>query len=292
MIDPYETPTRYELLRPRYVWDGGIDDVRFVKGKLRQLVAERGRRYSLAVELGCGTGRFSTVLGDVSARLIATDPSRGMIDYCRNTIHLPIPTEFREAAAENVVSSGLAARAELVAAFWSLTYPIQSFFQLTLTDSGELVQVVTNEEAQPKALSFIARLTAVSEMPRTILAIVFLADSIEQRWVTDVWRLIGPLPGGSRDRTWDLLQARCAQLRDEGHDVSTEVVNGSLVCRDETSLRQVFLEHHLRGLLPHGMTREQLGRRLLADMDSYRYADGYRIPAGFRWLSIKIRKPN
>ena len=252
------------------------------------MMAERGGRYALAVELGCGTGRFTPALASASNRVIATDPSPGMIDFCRQNVHLSVPGEFREAAAEDVVLSGVAGRADLVGAFWSLTYPIQSFFALTLTPAGQIVQRVSNREARRKAEAFIEGLTQIRDFSRAIVAIVFTPDSVEQRWITGVWSSIGPLPGGSRDVAWDLLQARGNQLVDEGHTSATECASGNLICPDETELKQVFLDHHLRGLLPQGATRKQLEQKLIRDMAPYRCPEGYRIPAGFRWLSFKL----
>lgn len=287
-VDPYGSPQVFKLLEPSYRWALGQSDVDVGLELVRKRCSASGAKLGYVIEMGCGGGRFTVRLSEMAARLLAIDPSEGMIAHCSSTIVLPNGSEFRCASAEELVLAGLVDEADLVVAFWSLTYAIQGFFDLVLDGNGVLSQQTPTSVALPMAQSFVQRLTQPAKHSRGIVAIAFQPDSIEQRWVTARWSEIGPFPGGARDFAWQLLEERRSELERDGHAVATGEVSGHLVCPDEATLIRVFLDHHLRGLIPPNSSRRELAKRLIEDMDEYHTSEGYLIPAGYRWLDMQL----
>ena len=258
-----------------------------VEGVLNDLLRRGGKqRFDHSLELGCGTGHFTELLMGVSSNVDATDPSGPMVEFCREKFRGHASCKIHRASAEEVVTSKLLQHSDLVGAFWSLSYPLQSFFDIVMTPQGRIVQMENNERATAKAIEFLSRLFTRNR-ERTYLFLCFSSESEEQRWVTRHWERIGPLPGGSRDFTWRLLETFCSSLRNERSTVESETIAGTLTCRDENNLCDVFLRHHLRGLIPADATRDELRSALFRDMANFKGIDGtYQIPAEVHLVKV------
>ncbi|MGH8895792.1 MAG: methyltransferase domain-containing protein [Egibacteraceae bacterium] len=284
---PYADALLYEQTRPRYQWDVGSEEV-FVSQRLRSLRGEADP-WVQALELGCGTGRFTSILATHAAHVHATDPSPGMIEYCRASLPHLTNCRFHLATAETAIAAEQFVGCDLVAAFWSITYPLQALFELEVDAEGRVQQRAPNEVGYTRVQRF---LKAFFQPGRTYVALAFDPSSVEQRWVTAQWTEIGDFPGGSREALLDLLFWHLFGLRTDGATVNVRRIRGHLVCQDKVDLERVFLVHHLRGLLPAARGRDWLRARLLEDMRELRLpSGGYRVPAGMHLIEVAIPAP-
>lgn len=290
-INPYLVPEFYEKFRPRYVWKNIQSEESLIADVVANIVRVRPSRFPLAIELGCGTGRFTKVIAQFSEKLIAIDPSDLMVSHCRDLLRNITSCDVYCSSAEDIVTSGIVSQAHLVTAFWSLSYPLQSFFELTLENDGRIVQKVTDAEAVKRADLFLKKLFS-NYVCCTYLFIFFSDESEEQQWVTKKWQEIGILPGGSRNFTWLLLKKHLDRLNEEGHIVKCEIIEGWLNCPDEITLANVFLDHHLRGLTPLQTNRDELITELIEEMSRFRLEENgaFQVPASFRLVQVNLVK--
>jgi SAM-dependent methyltransferase len=288
-LSPYLQSDVYEQTRPRYVWHENRSEEEIIYELLQGLVQTRSDLFSLVVELGCGTGRFTQLLANFSKNLVAIDPSASMVSYCRQLLQGISSCKIYQASAEKVVASGIISKVDLVAAFWSLSYPLQSFLELRQGVDGNIIQQVSNEDAENEIQLFLSGLFQ-ENATRIYIIIFFDEKSEEQTWVTNQWLRLAPLPGGGRDFIWLKLENYLDQLSQRGHSVKIETIKGVLVCDDEEHLTRVFLDHHLRGMIPIGESRCGLREKLVHAMDSYRSSESeaFHIPSSFRLVQVEI----
>lgn len=290
-INPYLVPEFYEKLRPRYMWKNIQSEESLIADILDNIVHTQSVRFPLAIELGCGTGRFTKVLAQFSEHLIAIDPSELMVSHCSKLLQNMTSCDVYQSSAQDIVASGIVSKANLVTAFWSLSYPLQSFFELTLENDGRIVQKGTDAEAVKQAELFLNNLFS-NDVRCTYLFIFFSDESEEQKWVTKKWQQIGLLPGGSRNFTWLLLKKHLDRLIKQGHIVKSEIIEGWLNCPDELTLVNVFLDHHLRGLTPLQTNRDELITELIEEMSCFRFEENgsFQVPSAFRLVQVNLTK--
>jgi SAM-dependent methyltransferase len=288
-LNPYLQSDFYEQTRPRYIWQENQREQEIIYELLLKMVQDRSDLFSLAIELGCGTGRFTRLLANFSKNLIATDPSTSMVNYCRHLLQEIPSCKVYQASAERVVLSGTISKVDLVAAFWSLSYPLQSFLELRQGADGKIVQRVSNEDAAGEIQLFLSRLFQ-ENLNRVYLIIFFDESSEEQIWVTEQWLRLAPLPGGCRNFTWLKLESYLDQLSQRGHSVKIETVKGVLICEDEEHLTKIFLDHHLRGMIPIGENRHGLQKSLIHAMQPFQLKESrvFQIPSSFRLVQVEI----
>lgn len=283
-LDPYAHPLTYNAVRTQYVWEAGAHDEDLVRGALDRLTARHGR-YLLAVEVGCGDGRLSGPLALAACRVVCTDPSSEQLAGCRAQHRNSRRHTFRQLAADQVARDEVLAAADLLAAFWSLTYPVQAYFGLAQLPDGSLRQVVGSDIALASARAFLRALMP-GDRSRDYLLLLHDPQSVEQRWVTDAWESLVDFPFG-RDLPLELIFERLANLEATGARVEVRKVRGHVACRDEEALELNFLHYHLRSLhtaVPAGL-KEDLRRA----MAPFKAGGGYRVPAGVLVATASVR---
>src|SRR6266498_1579856 len=130
----YEKPGVYDRRLLTHFYHG-IDDVALVT----ELMAERygAPAGNLAiVEFGCGTGRITAQLAPHAARLVLADNSSTMIDATQQRFPTAetVCADTRDAVT-GLFDEGQVGLFDVVAAFWSLSYPLGEFFE-TMTAAG------------------------------------------------------------------------------------------------------------------------------------------------------------
>lgn len=273
--DPYASSSSYQSKRPRYLV-GDQPEEEHVAEHLRAILTES---IGSAVELGCGDGRYTTILAGLAGRVLAADPSQAMVEACRRRLAGSDNVEVRKGSASEVLDE-MSSPADLVASFWSITYPLQEPYDVRLSGDGRVRQYAATSAADQAIENFVRRL--LERTSTALFCVYFEPDSIEQKWVTRTWSRIGEFPGGSRNHV--LAQFERVLSQNKAFRTVFEKVNASLVT-SQAELAKVFLELHLRNLVPPGETRESLSEDLLHDMESFREGEMYRIPAGWRVCS-------
>ena len=226
--DPYANVDRYDRIRPRYRWEGSRCEREIVRKALGAVAKANRGPFSLAVEVGCGSGRFTPLVTEVARWTIATDPSGDMARAASQRMQGK-SCSVRTASAAAVVASGAATESTLVCAFWSLSYALTSFLELVRDREGRIVQQVSNDEAEGRIRGFLEGLLPAQGGKRRSAVIVFFDErSAEQRWVTQQWQRCAPLPGGRRDFTWLKLKEHLERLANRGDRIRIETVRGAL----------------------------------------------------------------
>ncbi|MFI7002092.1 class I SAM-dependent methyltransferase [Nocardia sp. NPDC050175] len=231
-------------------------------------------------EFGCGTGRVTQALAPYARRLVLADYSPTMIEA--------VTTKFPDAetlcadtrgAVEHLHMQGWDGGFEVVAAFWSLSYPLGEFFE-TLSANG-IEPCADLGQARVEAMRFLRRLVRLVAPGGHLLALFFDADTREQRLVTRQWERIAPFPEGGRGYTRDLLVTGLRDAEDAGLGTLTHTRRGGAAWAPsrETALawlQVVHLKSH-PALIGDSRVREELS----AFVDRYVQPDGsVHLPSG------------
>lgn len=214
----YETAGVYDQRRlPHYYH--GVEDVDLVTDLLDTHYGKPASSLAV-VEFGCGTGRITARLAPYAHQLIAVDYSPTMIETVRSRFPQAqtICADTRDAVS-GLLNDGHGSEFDLVAAFWSLSYPIGEYFE-TMTADG--IQPVTdNAHAREQALGFVRQMVDLVAPGGHLLALFFDAETPEQRLVTRLWERIAPFPEGGRSYTLNLLLSGLRQAEDAGRGTLT-----------------------------------------------------------------------
>lgn len=198
----YETAGVYDRhLLPHYYH--GQEDTELVDDLLQRHYGPPAADLAV-VEFGCGTGRITERLAPYAHQLTVADYSAAMIDAAHKRFPdadtLVADTRY---AAARLLNGGRAGAFDVVAAFWSLSYPLGEFFE-TMTAS-DIRPVDDTDQARRDAGVFVRQLTELLAPGGHLLALFFDADTPEQRLVTRLWERVAPFPEGGRRYTFNLL---------------------------------------------------------------------------------------
>ncbi len=219
----YEATGVYERrLLPHYY--RGVEDLDLVT---ELLSSHYGRPMATlsAVEFGCGTGRLTARLAPYARRLIVADYSPVMVDVVQSRFPQveAICADTRDAVTQ-LLSDGMHGAFDVVAAFWSLSYPLGEFFE-TMTADG--VQPADNPaHSREQATNFVGHLVDLLAPGGHLLALFFDADSPEQQLVTRMWERIAPFPEEGRSYTLNLLLGGLRRAEAAGRGALTHSRNG------------------------------------------------------------------
>lgn len=284
----YEAAGVYDrVLLPHYF--GGVEDVDLVG----RFMAERYGspdpvpRLSI-VEFGCGTGRFTSSLAPYARHLVGVDYSRAMVEafqarfpradtHCSNT---------RDAVAA-LLADGQAGTFHIVAAFWSLSYPLGEYFeQMTVNGIRPEPDIAA---ARGRARQLVRDLLRLATHGGHLLALFFDSETAEQRLVTRLWEKIAPFPEGSRGYTRQLLldELYAAEHRRQGQLTHLRRT-GVATAGDRDAARTWFTAVHLKGM-PALVNDPQVQR----DIDEFitgcsRPSGQIEIPTGAHMIDFQV----
>ncbi|WP_040837179.1 class I SAM-dependent methyltransferase [Nocardia brevicatena] len=280
----YETEGVYDRLLLRHFF-GGIEDTEFVRRRMTDLFGTPDPALRIA-ELGCGTGRITRMLAPYARELVLADYSPAMITaVSRGFPHArTLCADTRDAVAA-LLAEGRQATFDVVAAFWSLSYPLGEFFE-TLSASG----VVPNPEPGPareQALSFIHQMIDLLAPNGHLTALLFDAESPEQRLVTHGWEKVVPFPEGGRSYTRNLLIDALRRLEENGRGTLNHTRLGGVAwAPDPAAARDWFFgvhfKHHPK------LTNDQELARIVDDfIDRHTLPDGaVALPSGVHLIDF------
>jgi len=233
--DPiYNEPGLYDEILPRYEF-GGRPDEDILRSHLAAIT--NGQPVRCALELGCGTGRMTPVLLDFATTTRCVDSSDVMLRAFRERCPgiEPICADARGFVAEDGDDYSL------VVACWSLNYPLLSCFE---SNTGTEIVQRPHDEALRDARSFLGRLTDKVAPGGSLVALWFDPESVEQRFVTDVWETITPFPGSGRGYTKDLL---LKHLHQQPGELTRTHYDGAMVGPSVELALRWFTDGHFKG---------------------------------------------
>ncbi|MBF4999008.1 methyltransferase domain-containing protein [Nocardia sp. BSTN01] len=240
----YEAAGVYDkLLLPHYF--DGRDDVAMVADLLERTIGVPGQTLSV-VEFGCGTGRMTSVLEPYAFRLVACDYSAAMIDAVVDNVAAveTVRADTRDAVAK-LLREGQGGRFDIVAAFWSLSYPIGEFFEQMSAHAITPLEDVAL--ARERAMHFVEDMLKLLAPQGHFLAVHFDAETPEQRLVTRLWERVCPFPEGGRSYTLSLLLDGLRVYEDHGYGVLSHTrCGGSAVAPNREAALRWFLVVHLK----------------------------------------------
>jgi SAM-dependent methyltransferase len=262
----------YDEILPPYIFDGQSDE-ELLATELAAL-DRRGAAGTKALELGCGTGRMTTVLRRHAPRLICIDNSEAMLTVFRQR-HPDLHVKCIDARTH--VSDSIETF-DLVTAFWSLNYPLLSCFE---SHNGTEIRQLDPDEGLHNARAFLRALLERVGPAGNLLVFFFDDESPEQQLVTRLWERIAPFPGTGRGFTRILLLDYLMNLQDQGEgSVTHRHLLGHAHADSLRSARRFVLEGHLRsfpGLADHPDVLNEVDQFL----NKYRNSNGtVDIPAG------------
>lgn len=241
----YETAGVYDrCLLPHYYH--GVEDLDLVTELLNRHFGDPAGDLAV-VEFGCGTGRVTARLMPYARRLVVADYSPTMIEAVQSRWPRAeaLCADTRDAVTDLLDQGGRGAF-DVVAAFWSLSYPLGEFFE-TMTADG--VRPVDDEaRAREQAAEFVGRLVSLVAPGGHLLALSFDAETPEQRLVTRLWERIAPFPGEGRSYTLNLLLGGLRQAEEDGHGTLTHTrYGGAAWASDREAALAWFNVVHLKG---------------------------------------------
>lgn len=267
----YETEGVYDRLLLRHFF-GGAEDTELVQGQMTDLFGAPDRSLRIA-EFGCGTGRITRMLAPYAHELVLADYSPAMITAVSQGFPQArtLCADTRDAVA-SLLAEGHQATFDVVAAFWSLSYPLGEFFE-TLSASG----VVPNPDtahARSQAITFVHHMVDLLAPNGHLTALLFDAESPEQRLVTRGWERVAPFPEGGRSYTRDLLIGALRQLEERGRGTLNHTrLGGAARAPDPAAAHDWFFGVHFKH-----------HPRLISDPDLAQvvddFIDRYRLPDG------------
>jgi SAM-dependent methyltransferase len=272
-IEPiYDQPGLYDAVLPRYTFNN-IADEELLRHALGQLTAAHPAQRVL--ELGCGTGRMTTIIRGFADELTCVDYSAAMLDtfQARYPDLTPIHTDAREFVerAHHQIPQPVF---DLIAACWSLNYPLLACFE---TNTGTAIVPRDLDAGRRDAAGFLSAVTNLLAPGGHLLAFFFDPDSAEQRFVTDVWESVAPFPGTGRDFTRRLL---LDHLQRCDGAVTTHHYNGRMLSPTLAHAEQWFLEGHFKSFPALAGTPE-IRDTVRAFLINYTHDDGtVQVPAG------------
>ncbi|MBF6445286.1 methyltransferase [Nocardia farcinica] len=240
----YETEGVYDRLLLRHFF-GGIEDTELVRRRMTDLFGTPDPALRIA-EFGCGTGRITRMLTPYARELVLADYSPAMITAVSQGFpHArTLCADTRDAVAALLVE-GRQASFDVVAAFWSLSYPLGEFFE-TLSASG----IVPNPEpgsAREQAISFIHQMIDLLAPNGHLTVLLFDAESPEQRLVTHGWERVAPFPEGGRSYTRNLLIDALRQSEEAGRGTLNHTrIGGVALAADRAASRDWFFGVHFK----------------------------------------------
>lgn len=275
-VDPiYAEPGLYDDVLPEYRFHG-MSDVELLETELQHLPEPEhpGR----ALEIGCGTGRMTHALRAATLaadHLTCIDSSATMLTAFRLQ-HLdldPVQTDARTYVHEAATRTP-AERFDLIAACWSLNYPLLECFE---RNTGTAIVQRDFDEGLRDAGAFLNDLTSVLAPGGHLLSVFFDPDSAEQAFITDIWETIAPFPGTGRDFTRRLLQDH---LDNAAGTTLTAHHAGHSHARDLTQARNWFIQGHLKNF-PALTTQDHVRSMIEEFLAQYVQEDGsVQVPVG------------
>lgn len=242
----YEQAGVYDKqLLPHYY--DGVEDVELVARHLRRTFGPPTASLKI-VEFGCGTGRVSTALLPYARNFTACDYSAVMVDAVREgfTGVETLVGDTRDCVTL-LHSRRLGGKFDVVAAFWSLSYPIGEFFE-TMTPAG-IIPVADPTAARGAADDFLSAMISLLAPGGRFLALYFDSDTPEQKLVTRAWERIAPFPGGDRSYTREIFFGGLRSAEDAGiGTVSVYRFGGHAMASDADTARAWFNVVHFKGM--------------------------------------------
>lgn len=284
----YSEPGVYdEVLLPHYF--GGVADDELVRDLLRDHYGPPPAEPRLVMaEFGCGTGRITRHLAPYARRLLGVDDSPAMTAAFATAF--PTADTRRADTAEAVEllhGEGAAGRFDVIGAFWSLSYPLGAYVE-TLTSDG-IRTGPDPAQGLRRAAGFVDALVGLLAPGGHLLALLFDADSPEQRLVTRAWETIAPTPFGDRGYTRKILidALTGAERRGQG-TLRHSHLRGYAVATDDAAARRWFTAAHFKDLPALVGNRE-----LMADVEQFiadcTQPDGtVHLPAGVHVITFDL----
>lgn len=241
----YEADGLYEqLLLPHYF--DGISDTDLVASWMIQHYGQPTPTRRIA-EFGCGTGRITTTLTGYAEQLVLADYSNTMIEAV--TARFPqartICADTRD-AVDTLLDEHGTCQFDLVASFWSLSYPLSEHFE-TMSPTGDICVKSDLVLARAQAGAFVERLVDLLVPGGHLLVWLFDSDSPEQQLVTRAWEKVAPFPDGGRAYTRTVLldALRDAEARGRG-SLTYSRIGGVAVAQDTAAGRGWFFGEHFK----------------------------------------------
>ncbi|MBF6462501.1 class I SAM-dependent methyltransferase [Nocardia puris] len=280
----YRTEGVYDRLLLRHFF-GGIEDTELVRRWMTDLFGIPDGALRIA-EFGCGTGRITRVLAPYAHELVLADYSPTMITAVSQGFpHArTLCADTRDAVTE-LLSEGRQASFDVVAAFWSLSYPLGEIFE-TLSTSG----VVPNPQpgsARNRARAFVYRMIDLLAPNGHLTVLLFDAESPEQRLVTRGWERVAPFPEGGRSYTRNILTDALRQLEERGRGrLNHTRLGGVAWAPNPAAARDWFFGVHFKHH-PQLTNDPELARIVDDFIDRHRLLDGgVTLPSGVHLIDF------
>jgi SAM-dependent methyltransferase len=282
----YETAGVYDQRLLRHYYDG-IEDIDLV---LQLLERHYGRPEAdlMIVEFGCGTGRITERLIPYARQLIAADYSQTMIDAVRTRLPQAetLCADTRDAIA-HLSGNGLDGTFDVVAAFWSLSYPLGEFFETMTADGVSPTRDLAH--ARDQAAAFVRHLIDLLAPGGHLLALFFDAQTLEQRLVTRQWERIALFPEGGRSYTLTLLLDGLRRAEQDERGTLTHIRQGGTAwAPDRDAALAWFNIVHLKSF-PALVNDPQVQHEVARFVDRYaRPAGDVALPSGVHVIDFHV----
>lgn len=280
----YEIAGVYDQrLLPHYY--DGIEDVDLVSDLLVNHFGPPNADLSV-VEFGCGTGRMTERLAPYARRLVAADYSATMIDAV--STRFPDAETIRADTRDAVRTLADSVNAfDLVAAFWSLSYPLGEYFEAMTADGVQ--PVPDTVDARARALAFVRELIALVAPGGRFLAFFFDSETPEQQLVTRLWERLAPFPEGGRRYTLDLLLDGLRAAESAGIGTLTHRrQGGTAVAPDRDAALAWFSVVHLKSH-PELVNEPDVQHEIATFVDRYELpGGGFALPTGVHLIDFAV----
>ncbi|MFG1928980.1 class I SAM-dependent DNA methyltransferase [Cryptosporangium sp. NPDC048952] len=286
----YESAGAYEQTLLPHIFDGRTD-AQIVADLMREHYGSPGHATGLnVVDLGCGSGRLTEVLAPYARTILGVDSSAAMIDaFARRLPHAESRCQDSRAAVTELAAIRPGS-ADLIGAFWSLSYPIGDLYE-TLTADG-VTPTADLPAARQAARRFLSDLLGLVAPGGHLLIVHFDAESPEQRLVTQLWERIAPFPESGRGYILGLIRdvLHAAEAAGRGR-LRESRYGGVAVAEDLDAARRWFAQQHLKSL--PALVNDPVPVDIVeAFLQRYRREDGQvLIPVGMRLLDFWATPP-
>lgn len=286
-FDVYLDPLYYEEILPPYKFNGKNDE-EILEDYLKENIKKQRRKFKVALELGCGSGRGTKILEKYCEKIIAVDLNEKMIKLARERIKDDSKVTFHHSEMLEFVkkSPDLIKDVDLVVSFWALNYSLNAEF--AYRDPARQIFKPTNpKEALIKCHKKLETLFKNIGEKAKFIFFHYDPESEEQVIAHKCWAKIVPFPWNEKSPSLIALK----KFFEKQNKINSCIckLNGVNELGNHNHALEIFMNFHLHTSFNHHPLKQNIINIIEKGLKDYNSED---IIIGAGTIIIKGEKYN